>query len=70
MTHSLWFSVLAFLPQGMSDPSVLYETLKIHDFTKMAISPLIMVLFEKFEIVCTQDFDADLTDSPPTESVH
>ena len=28
----------------------------------MAISPLIMVRFEKFEIVCTQDFGPDLQD--------
>ena len=28
----------------------------------MAVSPLIMVRFEKFEIVCTQGFDPDLAD--------
>ncbi len=53
--YSLWYSVLLFLP-------VLYETLKIHVFTKMAVSPLILVRFEKFEIVCTQDFGPDVAD--------
>ncbi len=33
-----------------------------HAFTKMAVSPLIMVRFAKFKICHAQDFDADLSD--------
>ncbi len=42
--------------------NVLYETLKKHDFTKMAVSRLIMVRFSKFEIWHTLHFDPDLLD--------
>ncbi len=35
----------------------------------MAVSPLIMVRFEKFEIVCTQDFGPDLADVRMTSRV-
>ena len=40
----------------------LYETLKKHSFTKMAVSPLIMVQFEKFENGHTLDFKPNLSD--------
>ncbi len=33
-----------------------------HGFTKMAVSPLIMVRFWKFKFCHTQDFDPDLSD--------
>ncbi len=35
----------------------------------MAVSPLIMVRFSKFEIWHTQDFDADLPNVPVTSGV-
>ncbi len=45
-----------------SNVLLVYETLKKHGFTKMAISPLITVRFSKFEIWHALDFDADLAD--------
>ncbi len=41
--------------------NVLYETLEIHGFAKMAVSPLITVRLSKFKIWHAQGSGADLT---------
>ncbi len=49
--------------------NVLYETLEMHCFTKLAVSWLIMVRFEKFKIWHAQGSDADLSDVTVTSRV-
>ncbi len=46
--------------------NVLYETLKKHGFTKMAVSLLIMVRFLKLKIWHTQENSTVLLDPPPS----
>ncbi len=68
-TNSQWVS----FSQGMSDRDFGYPLQpstngnQLH-FTKLAVSPLIMVRFEKFEIWHAQHFDADLWDVTMTTS--
>ncbi len=60
ITHTLMINYSMII--GMIFSIVLNIKLKIYDFTKMAVSPLIMIRFEKFEIVYIQDFDPNLAD--------
>ena len=62
----------AFLKMGdykerINDKRSLYSLL--HGFTKMAVSPSIMVRLSKFKIWHSPDFNADLSDVPVTSRV-
>ncbi len=54
----------SWVPPTQSDHKIIAWSYRSvwHGFTKMTVSPLIMVRFEKFEIWHTQGFDADLYD--------